>query len=102
MCNSFDRSRVAARIFTPNISRFFVEQLRCVMDKRSDIEFEFCILALPVSNPAVADFGFSITIVLRGRTGHETDICHICITAPPILTKFAAYPLCMKRRSHVK
>ena len=39
---------------------------------------------------------------LRGRTGHETDICHICKTTHPILTKFAAYPLCMKRRSHVK
>ena len=40
--------------------------------------------------------------ILRGRTGHETDICHICKTTHPILTKFATYPLCMKRRSHVK
>ena len=39
---------------------------------------------------------------LRGCTGHETDICHICKTTHPILTKFAAYLLCMKRRSHVK
>ena len=34
------------------------------MDKRSDIKFEFCIPAVPVSNPVVADLGFSITIVL--------------------------------------
>ena len=40
--------------------------------------------------------------VLRGRTGHETDICHISKTTHPILTKFTAYPLCMKIRSHVK
>ena len=40
------------------------EQLRGIMDKRSDIKFGFCIPAVPVSNPAVADFGFSITIVL--------------------------------------
>ncbi len=53
----------------------------------------------------MADFGFSITIVLRGRTGHETDICHISKTTHPILIKFAAYPLCMKRyfvQSHTK
>ena len=39
---------------------------------------------------------------LRGRTGHETDICHISKTTHPILTKFAVHPLCMKRRSDVK
>ena len=40
------------------------EYLRGVMDKRSAIEFEFCIPAVPVSNSAVVDCGFSITIVL--------------------------------------
>ena len=31
------------------------------------MKFEFCIPAVPVSNPAVADFGFSFTIVLTSR-----------------------------------
>ena len=33
------------------------------MDKRFDTKFEFYIPAVPVSNPAGVDFGFSITIV---------------------------------------
>ena len=63
MLNSFVRNKVAPRISTLNMS-ISREQLRGVMDKRCDMEFELCIPAVPVSNPAVAGFGFSITIIL--------------------------------------
>ena len=41
--------------------------------------------------PAASNIGLSNSIGLRGRTGHETDICHISKTTHPILTKFAPF-----------
>ena len=51
------------------------------MDKRSNIKFEFCV---PVSNPAVADFGFSITIVLMV----------LCILHLHVVIHFSGIPEC--------
>ena len=55
------------------------------MDKRFDIKFEFCIPAVPVSNPAVADFVFfSITIVLMV----------LCISHLHVIIHFSEIPEC--------
>ena len=65
---------VAPRIFTPHISSPLRQIAVWCNGQGVDFESEFCVQAVPGSNPAVVGFGFSITIRFNGSR-HMTFKC---------------------------